>query len=305
MSRRKYIFNEETLAYEVSRLTFAQRLGKAGIIFVAGLLMFFAYLYIYTNVLGFKLPKTMLLERENKELMASYSILNQRLDEIGESLSDIQERDNVVYRSIFGMDQIPPEVRDAGFGGVERYEHLREFKNSQTIISAAMRLDILLKKASIQSKSFDEVDLMAKRAGEMVNCVPSINPVDMNSGARITSSFGYRFHPIYHRPSLHSGIDIAGRKGTPVVATGDGVVEMATSAYFGYGNCIVIDHGFGYKTKYAHLKKMDVVKGQKVKKGEQIGELGNSGHTTGAHLHYEVVYMGRYVNPWNYLAAEE
>jgi len=306
MSHKKYIFNEDTLAYEESRLTFLQRLKRTAVVFGVGLILFFGYSYLYTNVLGWKLPKTLILEHQNKELLASYSILNQRLDDINTSLEDIQERDNIVYRSIFGMDQISPEVRNAGFGGVERYEELKAFKNGQIITSAAMRLDILTKKAYIQSKSFDEVDLMAKRAGEMVTSVPSINPVNMKApGTRITSSFGYRFHPIYHRPSLHSGIDIAGRKGATVVATGDGVVEMVASNYFGYGNCIVINHGFGYKTKYAHLKKMNVEKGQKVSRGEQIGELGNSGRSTGAHLHYEVIYMNKNVNPWNYLAEEE
>jgi len=306
MPKKRYIFNEETLAYEESVQTTAERLREIGIVLGAGLVCFFGYVYLYTNVFGFKLPKTLAMERENKELLASYAILNQRLDEIGQSLQDIQQRDNAVYRSVFGMDQIPPEVRNAGFGGVERYEELSTFKDGATITSAAMRLDILTKKAYIQSKSFDEVDLLAKRAGEMASCVPNINPVDMHAqGVRITSSYGYRFHPIYHRPSLHSGIDISGPVGEPIIATGDGVVDMVAANYFGYGNCIVIDHGFGYRTRYAHLKSMNVTKGQKVYRGEVIATLGNSGHSTGPHLHYEVIYMNKSVNPWNYLADDE
>lgn len=306
MTKKRYIFNEETLAYEESTQTTVERLREIGIVLGLGLVCFFGYVYLYTNVFGLKLPKTLALERENKELLASYAILEQRLDDISQSLLEIQQRDNTVYRSIFGMDQIPGEVRNAGFGGVDRYEDLRSFKDGATITSAAMKLDILTKKAYIQSKSFDEVDLLAKRAGEMATCVPNINPVDMHAeGIRITSSFGYRFHPIYHRPSLHSGIDIAGHTGEPVMATGDGVVDMVAANYFGYGNCIVIDHGFGYKTRYAHLQKMNVEKGQQVTRGQVIASLGNSGRSTGPHLHYEVIYMNRSVNPWNYLSEEE
>jgi len=306
MANKKYIFNHDTLAYEENRLSPRERIRRILIIFAIGLIPFFGYVYLYTNVLGFKLPKTLLMERRNKELLASYAIMDQRMDEIDASLSAIQERDNTVYRSIFGMDEISPEVRNAGFGGVDRYEALSHFKNGQTITSTAMRLDVLTKKAYIQSKSFDEIELMTQRAGEMTSSVPSIDPVNMKApGTRITSSFGYRFHPIYHRPSLHSGIDISGRKGSPVVATGDGVVEMAASHYFGYGNCIVINHGFGYKTKYAHLKSIKVEQGQKVSKGQMIGELGNSGRSTGAHLHYEVIYMNKNVNPWNYLSEDD
>lgn len=306
MAKKRYIFNEETLAYEETTQTTGERLREIGIVLGLGLVCFFGYVYLYTNVFGLKLPKTLAMERENKELLASYAILDQRLNDISQSLLDIQQRDNTVYRSIFGMDQIPSEVRNAGFGGVDRYEALSSFRDGGTITSAAMRLDILTKKAYIQSKSFDEVDLLAKRAGEMATCVPNINPVDMHAeGIRITSSFGYRFHPLYHRPSLHSGIDIAGRPGQPVFATGDGVVDMVASNYFGYGNCIVIDHGFGYKTRYAHLKEMNVEKGDKVSRGQVIASLGNSGRSTGPHLHYEVIYMNKSVNPWNYLAEDE
>ena len=232
-------------------------------------------------------------------------MLEERLDEQGKVLYDIQMRDNSVYRPIFGMEQIPSDIRNAGFGGVDRYSYLQEYDNGPLLVSSAMKMDILSKKAYIQSKSFDEVALLAQRAGDMATCVPNINPVDMSGpGVRLASSFGYRFHPIYHRPILHRGIDITGPSGYPIFATGDGVVESVNVSFYGYGNCVVINHGFGYKTRYAHLKSALVAPGQKVSRGDQIARMGNSGLSTGTHLHYEVIYRGNPVNPWNYLTDD-
>lgn len=304
-SRKRYIINPDTLSYELARETVSARLlrflGWLGI----GLVSFLVYGWLYTRVLGLPLPKTSLLESRNAELVSNYRMLEERLDEQGKVLYDIQMRDNSVYRPIFGMEQIPADIRNAGFGGTDRYSYLQEYDNSPLLISSAMKLDVLSKKAYVQSKSFDEVALLARRAGDMATCVPNINPVDMSGpGVRLVSSFGYRFHPVYHRPILHRGIDITGPSGYPIFATGDGVVESVTVSFYGYGNCVVIDHGFGYKTRYAHLRSALVAPGQKVSRGDQIARMGNSGLSTGTHLHYEVIYRGNHVNPWNYLTDD-
>lgn len=306
MARPKhYIINPDTLSYELAKVPFRVRLLRLSGWLLAGLLCFLFYGWLYTRVLGFTLPKTKILERRNAELVSNFRLLENRLDEQSRVLLAIQMRDNSVYRPIFGMDQIPAEVRNAGFGGVDRYSYLKDYDNSDLLISSVMKMDILSKKAYVQSRSFDEVSLLARRAGDMAACVPSINPVDMSGyGVRLVSSYGYRFHPIYHRPILHRGIDITGPIGQPVFVTGDGVVESVSASRYGYGNCVLVDHGFGYKTRYAHLHSTLVEPGQKVSRGDQIARMGNSGLSTGPHLHYEVIYRGQPVNPWNYLAND-
>ena len=304
-SRKRYIINPDTLSYELARESVSARLLKFLAWLGIGLVCFLVYGWLYTRVLGLPLPKTRYLESRNADLVSSYRMLDERLDEQGKVLYDIQMRDNSVYRPIFGMEQIPSEIRNAGFGGVDRYSYLREYDNAPLLISSAMKMDILSKKAFVQSKSFDEVALLAQRAGDMATCVPNINPVDMSGpGVRLVSSFGYRFHPVYHRPILHRGIDITGPSGYPIFAKGDVVVETVSVSFYGYGNCVVIDHGFGYKTRYAHLRSALVAPGQKVSRGDQIARMGNSGLSTGTHLHYEVIYRGNPVNPWNYLTDD-
>lgn len=298
---KRYIFNEKTLSYEIDRRTSRQILVRAAAVLLAGLVCFAVYFYLYADVLGYMTPKEYLLVRENRMLLAKIESLNERMAEDDVALTDIQRRDNVVYRPIFGMDEISEEVRNSGFGAMERYSRLESLEHSDFLISSAMRMDILTKKTYIQSKSFDDVSLLAKRAGDMASCVPSICPTRI-SGFRITSSFGYRVHPISHKVAFHGGMDIAGHKGDPVYATGDGIVMEVRNNFFGYGNMVVIDHGFGYKTRYAHLSEALVHKGDRVSRGELIATLGNSGRSTGPHLHYEVLYRDKQINPWNFLS---
>ena len=213
----------------------------------------------------------------------------------------MQMRDDDIYRSIFGMHEIPAEVRNAGFGGVNRYEHLEVVDNDGLLINTVVRLDVLTKKTFVQSKSFDEVEQLSKRAGDMASCIPAIPPVVPDKKIyRLSSRFGYRSDPFSGKTKRHSGVDFALKPGNPIYATGDGVVEKVSFEFFGYGNSVVINHGFGYKTRYAHLKSIGVVEGMKVKRGECIGESGNSGRSSGPHLHYEVIYKDKHVNPSNY-----
>lgn len=258
------------------------------------------YFWIYTSVLGLELPKTALLKKQNAEWCSRMEVMNRQLDSYEDVLTSLQMRDDDIYRSIFGMHEIPAEVREAGFGGVNRYAHLEGLDQSGLLRNTTIRMDVLTKKSYVQSKSFDEVAQLSKRAGDMASCIPAIPPINPGSKYRLSSSFGYRRDPISGRSTRHQGVDFATDSGNPIYVTGDGVVESVKFEFFGYGNQVVIDHGFGYKTRYAHLRNIGVVEGMKVKRGECIGESGNSGKSTGPHLHYEVIYKGSPVNPSNY-----
>lgn len=270
-------------------------------LFVLSLGMAVLYSWIYSSVLGLESPKTVILKKLNAQWVSRVEVLNRRLDESQEALNLLQLRDDDIYRSLFGMNEIPLEVRNAGFGGVNRYSHYDDVDPNGMLKRTAVRIDVLTKKSCVQSKSFDEVAKLSKRAGEMASCIPAIPPINPDKKKyRFSSSFGYRKDPFTGRSKRHSGVDFALKPGNPIYATGDGVVEAVKFELFGYGTQVLIDHGFGYKTRYAHLKTVGVAEGMKVKRGECIGLSGNSGRSSGPHLHYEVIYMGRHVNPYNY-----
>ena len=298
---KRYVFNSKTLSYEVKRRSRTLRAFRTVAMFAVSLGMAVLYFWLYTGVFGFELPKTTLLKKENAQWRSKVEVLNRQLDEYDEALVSLQMRDDDIYRAVFGMHEIPAEVREAGFGGVNRYAHYDDIDQNGLLKNTVVRLDVLTKKTYVQSKSFDEVALLSRRAGDMASCIPAIPPINPTPGAyRLSSRFGYRVDPVYGRSAHHSGVDFALQPGNPVYATGDGVVESVKFEFFGYGNQVVIDHGFGYKTRYAHMKTIGVVEGMKVKRGECVGESGNSGKSTGPHLHYEVMYKGRHVNPSNY-----
>lgn len=299
--KNQYVFNSETLSYEVKRYSRSSRVMKTLTLFVLSLGMAVLYSWIYSSVLGLESPKTVILKKLNAQWVSRVEVLNRRLDESQEALNLLQLRDDDIYRSLFGMNEIPSEVRNAGFGGVNRYAHYDDVDPNGMLKRTAVRIDVLTKKSCVQSKSFDEVAKLSKRAGEMASCIPAIPPINPDKKKyRFSSSFGYRKDPFTGRSKRHSGVDFALKPGNPIYATGDGVVEAVKFELFGYGTQVLIDHGFGYKTRYAHLKTVGVAEGMKVKRGECIGLSGNSGRSSGPHLHYEVIYMGRHVNPYNY-----
>ena len=302
MSKNKnYIFNDRTLMYEIRKRSKLSQIFKSAAVFALTLGMSVLYFWLYTSVLGLDLPKTVLLKKQNAEWCSKMEVMNRQLDGYEDALASLQMRDDDIYRSIFGMHEIPAEVRNAGFGGVNRYAHLEGVDQGGLLKSTAVRMDVLTKKSYVQSKSFDEVSQLSKRAGDMASCIPAIPPVNPDpSKYRLSSGFGYRTDPVYGRSARHTGVDFAMKPGNPIYSTGDGVVESVKFEFFGYGNQVVIDHGFGYKTRYAHMRNIGVVEGMKVKRGECIGESGNSGKSTGPHLHYEVIYKGSPVNPSNY-----
>lgn len=298
----KYILNPETLLYEIKEVSLKSKVFKGLLLFAGSVAMAILYIWLFTSVLGYDLPKTVFLKAEHARWDAKIDLMNTKLDRYAETLDALRVRDDDIYRSIFGMNEIPAGVRDAGIGGVDKYEFLNGLESDNRLKNTALRLDRLTRQTYVQSKSFDEVTSVSKTAGDMVSCIPAIPPINPDpSKYRLSSRFGYRSDPFTGSAKMHTGLDFAMKIGNPVYATGDGVVESVKFEFFGYGNSVTIDHGFGYKTIYAHLNSVKVIEGMKVKRGDYIADSGKSGRSSGPHLHYEVVYKGQKVNPANYL----
>ena len=298
----KYILNPETLLYEMKEVSLKSKVFNGLLLFAGSVAMAVLYIWLFTSVLGYDLPKTAFLKAERARWDARMDLMNTKLDRCEESIEALRVRDDDIYRSIFGMNEIPAGVRNAGIGGVDRYSFLDGLESDDRLKNTALRIDRLTRKVYVQSKSFDEVAAVSKTAGDMASCIPAIPPIVPDpSRYKMSSPFGYRTDPFTGASRMHTGLDFAMKIGNPVYATGDGVVESVKFEFFGYGNSITIKHGFGYETIYAHLNSVKVIEGMKVKRGDCIGESGKSGRSSGPHLHYEVVYKGRKVNPANYL----
>ncbi len=297
----QYIFNPETLEYEsAARSKKVKIFGHTWRIAVC-LGLAALYWLLYTGVLGFELPKTAKLRQVNDGWSAKVDIIERNIEQYDQILSILRLRDDNVYRSLFGMNPISSEVREAGFGGVDRYSYLEGLEYSH-IRNTLTKLDVLKKRTSVQSMSYDEVYVNAERAGEMASCVPTISPIVPDRNLyHLSSGYGRRTDPISGQLRSHSGVDFAMPSGSSVYATGAGRVYSVTHSRSGYGNEVIIDHGYGYKTRYSHLSSILVSEGQSVERGDFIAKSGNSGRSTGPHLHYEVIYMGRTVNPMNHL----
>ncbi|MDR0668048.1 MAG: M23 family metallopeptidase [Prevotellaceae bacterium] len=301
MARSHYRLNAETLLFEVTHISGGVKFKRFVYGFLVSLLLAVGYYMIYIQY--FATPHLLSMRRSNADLLVKYDLLNKRFEDANAFLSQIQRRDNNVYRATFGLDIIPSSIRDAGFGGVDRYSYLEESNHASILIPTSQQLDILLKKAYIQSISFDTIAKLAAMTEQMSYCVPAIQPVPANK-MRITDGFRFRINPVDGRPQYHNGIDIGMPTGTPIFAAGNGVVETVKYTFVGYGNHVIINHGFGYSTTYAHLHKIMVSEGQSVKRGEQIGLSGNTGKSTAPHLHYEVRYRGKPQNPMNYFSSD-
>jgi len=298
----KYVYNPETMLYEERSIPRGRRLAElAGMtVLFVGLVAF--YVWMYLSVLGLDPPKTAILKKRHALWESEMELLDLQLDLYDQTLSGIEDRDDNVYRSIYGLSVIPDEIKNAGFGGVNRYEYLDRLSADSDLKKSLRRIDVLTKRTYIQSKALDEVGELALGAGDMLSCVPSVPPILPRKGSfRVSSSYGGRRDPVYGGYEFHAGQDFATAKGNPVYATGDGTVVVSHTRYGGYGNEIVIDHGYGYKTRYAHLNTLEVREGMKVQRGDRIGTVGNTGKSTGSHLHYEVEYMGKKMNPMRYM----
>lgn len=306
MRKVYYIYNPQTQTYDRIYPTVRQRalsiLRRLFIGMGLGAGCFIVLLLIFGS------PSEKELRKENNRLMAQYNVLSRRLDELSGVLQDVQQRDDNLYRVIFQADPVPAAVRKTGYVGTNRYEELMDLANAELVVNTTQKIDLLTRQLYIQSRSFDDVVDLCKRQDEMLRCIPAIQPIANKDLKQTASGYGMRIDPIYGTPKFHSGMDFSANPGTDVYATGDGVVvEMSWQT--GYGNTIVIDHGFGYRTVYAHLKDFRTKKGKRVVRGEIIGGVGSTGKSTGPHLHYEVHLKGQVVNPVNYyfmdLSAED
>ncbi|HJA85210.1 MAG TPA: M23 family metallopeptidase [Candidatus Bacteroides avicola] len=297
MRKVYYIYNPRTQTYDRIYPTVRQRLmSHLRRLFIGmglGAACFIAPLIIFGS------PSEKELRKENSRLQAQYNVLSHRMDEAMGVLQDIQQRDDNLYRVIFQADPISPAVRQASYGGTNRYEPLMDMADAELVVNTTQKLDVLYRQLYLQSRSFDEVVEMCRQHDEMLRCIPAIQPVSNKDLKQTASGYGTRVDPIYGTTRFHAGMDFSANPGTDVYATGDGtVVKMGWQT--GYGNVIIIDHGFGYETWYAHLQEFRTKLGKKVVRGEVIGGVGSTGKSTGPHLHYEVHVKGQVVNPVNY-----
>lgn len=263
-----------------------------GLVFATGTVLL-AYKFIDS-------PKEKMLKREIEALQLQYNLLHKKMDQAQLVLNDLQDRDDNIYRVIFESEPIPNSIRQAGFGGSDRYSVFDNYDNAELLKTTTERLDKITKQLYIQSKSFDEVVKLAKNKEQLLSSIPAIMPINNKDLRRQPGGFGWRTHPIYKTPEFHPGMDFAAEQGTPIYATGDGVVETADANAQGYGNHVVINHGFGYQTLYGHMSKMAVKVGKKIKRGELVGYVGSTGLSTAPHIHYEVIKNGEKVNPINF-----
>ena len=300
MKKVKYYYDSENLAYRKIKPKKGRKLGVIAMFLLASALFGFICFVILINTPYFETPKDRLQAREIENMKINYSILNKKMDQVDEVLESVAARDNNLYRVYFNSSPIPNEQRKAGFGGVNRYKNLEGYDNSELVVSTTKRVDIISKELVIQSKSLDEILKLAKEKEKLLGAIPAIQPVKNENLKQMASGFGYRSDPFTKIRKFHAGMDFSAETGTPIYATGDGVVERADNTASGYGNHIVIRHGFGYETLYAHLSKYKVKRGEKVKRGDVIGYVGSTGRSEAPHLHYEVHKNGEIVNPLNF-----
>ena len=298
MKNKNYKYNPETLDYEEVNLSVWDKFKKLSYYLIASIVFSFLILSIaFYNIRSYIQEEA---AKENQSLRQEITSFNKDLNLILEVLGDIQLRDDNIYRAIFETDPYPNHKRQLGTGGNSmKYKKYENMEYGDLVIEISKKIELIEKKLASQSKSFDQVFELTKEKQKMIKSIPSIQPVSNRDLTRIASGFGLRMHPIYKIVKMHKGMDFTAPIGTEIYATGDGVVERL-GWVGGYGKTIMINHGFGYKTRYAHCSKYKCRKGQKVKRGDLIGFVGNTGQSTGPHLHYEVFKNKKQINPVNF-----
>jgi len=296
MFKGKYYFNPETLLFEKHNPPLRRKIADftlylTMIIVVAGGLRI-AFDRIVPS------PKIGLFSEQNQKLRSEYKLLNQKIANAELLLQEVQKRDDKLYRSVFDMGPLPSSLREAGYGGSEiPYGGLASNGNNDMVNATAMKLEKLSTKAKVQSGYLFDLFLKAQSQKKLIASKPSIQPISPADSFRITSSYGFRWDPFTHKRRMHQGLDLAGEVGLKIFASGDGIVISAEDAKNGYGKEVVVDHGFGYISRYAHLHKIDVKRGQSIRRGQYLGRLGSTGRSTGPHLHYEIIHDKKTVNP--------
>ncbi len=298
MSRSKYFYNTHTLKYERVEISFWKKTWRvfgflATAIVFAVIIIAMAYTYLDS-------PKEKQLKREISQLIQQYDFLKKRMKQMDVVLTDLQDRDDNIYRVIFEAEPIPLDVRKAGFGGVDRYKDLESYIYTDIMKETTLKLDKISRQMYVQSKSYDELTKLVHRKADLLSSIPAIQPISNKSLRHIGSGYGYRIHPIYKTSKMHTGMDFTASIGTEIYATGDGVVITPDSKMRGYGKYVQINHGFGFSTLYAHMSRIVARPGQKVKRGQVIGYVGNTGASTAPHLHYEVRKSNNPINPINF-----
>ncbi len=300
MSKVKYYYDPDTLSYRKIEPKKSRKYRNI-FLFLAGSALFgFLALILLLNSNLLNTPRELSLSREVKNYELQFELLNKKMEQVEYVLSNMEDRDNNIYRVYFEANPIPEEQRRAGFGGINRYKSLEGFNNSEMIISTSRRLDIIQKQMVIQSKSLDEIAKLAAEKEKLLAAIPAIQPINNEELTRMASGYGWRSDPFTKARKMHWGMDFTAPKGVPIYATGDGVVKRADNSASGYGKHIRIDHGYGYMTLYAHLSKYNVKRRQKVKRGDLIGFVGSTGRSEAPHLHYEVWKDGSRINPINF-----
>jgi len=298
MKKIKYRYNTSSLRYEKIEETwfsvFLRIFGFlcAAIVFSV-IIVAFAFKYLDS-------PKEKQLKRQLAQTELKFEHLNTKLGFYEGVLTGLQTRDEDIYRTVFEAEPIPNSIREAGFGGGNRFRHLENYSNGELLVETSQRIEKIGKQLYIQSKSYDDIVQMIQDKEDMLASIPAIQPVANKNLKRMASGYGLRIHPIYKTRKMHWGCDFSAPQGTDIYATGKGKVIKVTKAKRGYGNHIVIDHGYSYQTLYAHLKDVKVRKGQWVNRGDIIATVGNTGTSTAPHLHYEVKKNGKKINPINF-----
>ncbi len=300
MAKVKYYYDPETLSYKPVEYPRTLKISNFLIFLISSFLfgLFILFGLLSTDFLN--TPEELLLKRELENYEFQFDLVSKRLGEIENVISNIEERDNELYRNYFEASPVSDEQRKAGFGGVNRYRSLEGYGSSEQIIATTKRLDVLSRRIVVQSKSLDEIRLLAEKKEELLASIPSIQPIRNEDLKRMASGYGWRIDPFTKTRKRHYGMDFSANRGTPIYAPGDGVIKRADSRSSGYGRHIRIDHGFGYVTVYAHLNKYNVKRGQKVKRGDIIGYVGSTGRSVAPHLHYEIIKDGKKINPLNF-----